>query len=1156
LRLKTLKIERYGCFEDTTLNFTTEPGRINLVLAPNGAGKSVLRHAFHDLLFDIPLRSPMKFRFGNYKGMALRAAAVASDGAAFDFAWIRDGKPQRVTSDPARYAKLRAESTPRQLEQLFALDTARLRQGGTDLKGGDTLADALLSGTGELAGPRKVRAEIEARAKANWTANARQPPLNAALGAVAEARKQVKAAILPPAERERQERALEAEQASLDRAREAQKAAQAEMRRLHRIALVRPHLLALEAAEAWLAAHLGVLLLPAGLEVELAAARVAMAQAEANLNAAVAGEAAAAARAAEIVRDAAAMLQGRRLERLSEDLGKAEEAARDIVDVRARRAAARARVAEGLRAVGRDVPEDDGESLLPPVALLTKARAAIHRHAELAAARNAEAVGLRAAAAQVSAGERAPAAGQAAGDHAADGLAELLDEIRADRNPVQHLAEATKALYAAEAEVLAALALVPGWSADADALRALTLPGEAALERLASALADAHEAARRDEAAADKISAARAAAQTRLGELRAVALPDAAAIKAARARRDRGWQLIHRRAFSAEGPDAAEEAAFCGEEPLPLAFDRSLREADDLADRRIAELDRVSEAERLAAEVARLDGEWSAAVVKVAAARETMAARSSAWAAAVSPLGMEVAATMVDVRRFLAARQAVVTALKVAEPARRAAAAVQAQHAAWAERLAALLGESQADGLSALLARADARLKAAAALQKATLVWETNRKRDLQAQRDRTESLAEADRALDAWSTGWAEILALLGRPAGETPDETAAVLARTEEIERDRREAHGFGERIAGMQENIDRFSAEISALAAALDEPPGADVFAAARRMTARWERAKQTDGLAKEAADILESRRTVLAEAQRGAAAAADQGRAVVAAAGARDLDDAANRIAESAEHTRHAALRDGALAGLAEHGAGLTRAALQAEAASVQGDAMDDAREAADAAMKSANTQVEAAILALNERQTALQAGEDPAPAANALANLAAASANFSRLLEEQLVLRVALEMLDGAMSAVQAETGDGGVDRLSRQFAAVTDGAYGVMLDEEDGATLYAVEHRYPNERKALSELSEGTRDQLYLALRMLALRDHAAVAAPLPFIADDILQTFDDARTVAALRALVELSADVQVIVLTHHAHVAELGATLGDCVRRQGLLF
>jgi uncharacterized protein YhaN len=88
LRLKTLKIERYGCFEDTTLNFTTEPGRINLVLAPNGAGKSVLRHAFHDLLFDIPLRSPMKFRFGNYKGMALRAAAVASDGAAFDFAWI------------------------------------------------------------------------------------------------------------------------------------------------------------------------------------------------------------------------------------------------------------------------------------------------------------------------------------------------------------------------------------------------------------------------------------------------------------------------------------------------------------------------------------------------------------------------------------------------------------------------------------------------------------------------------------------------------------------------------------------------------------------------------------------------------------------------------------------------------------------------------------------------------------------------------------------------------------------------------------------------------------------------------------------------------------------------------------------------------------
>ena len=49
---------------------------------------------------------------------------------------------------------------------------------------------------------------------------------------------------------------------------------------------------------------------------------------------------------------------------------------------------------------------------------------------------------------------------------------------------------------------------------------------------------------------------------------------------------------------------------------------------------------------------------------------------------------------------------------------------------------------------------------------------------------------------------------------------------------------------------------------------------------------------------------------------------------------------------------------------------------------------------------------------------------------------------------------------------------------------------------------------FPGEPKTLEQLSEGTRDQLYLALRILALREHAAGAMPLPFIADDILQTY------------------------------------------------
>ena len=84
MRLKRLQLSNYGSFAQLDLQLATEPGRITLITAPNGAGKSVLRQAFHDILFDIPVQSPMKFRHG-YPGMALHAEAVDAEGVGFSF---------------------------------------------------------------------------------------------------------------------------------------------------------------------------------------------------------------------------------------------------------------------------------------------------------------------------------------------------------------------------------------------------------------------------------------------------------------------------------------------------------------------------------------------------------------------------------------------------------------------------------------------------------------------------------------------------------------------------------------------------------------------------------------------------------------------------------------------------------------------------------------------------------------------------------------------------------------------------------------------------------------------------------------------------------------------------------------------------------------
>ena len=1150
MRLRRLLIEQYGCFERADLAFAAEPGRINLVVAPNGAGKSVLRQAFHDLLFDIPLQSAMKFRF-DYPGMALHAEAVAADGTPFGFGWVRRGKPQRTTTDPARFAELRAGCTSRQFEQLFALDTHRLRQGGTDLKGGETLAGALLSGTGELAPAKAVRAEIAARREANWGPNKSKPPLNAALAGLKHARDRVRGAVQRPAHREQQERELDAQRAVHAAAKRDHQEALADTRRLHRIALTRPHLAALSAAQAWFAGHPNAPALPPGLDQQLADARGGVATARARRQAAQDAYDAAQAQAAEIERDAAAECHAAALARLPEWLGEAEKAAKDLVARRTDHAATLLLVSDALREIGAAVPLEQAGSLVPPGTVTQAARAAITGHAGLRKARDLAEARLRKAQRALMEAEQDPAVAVTL----PDGLAALLLEIRADRSPAQHAAEAADAVRTTQAGLRAALALAPGWTRGAEALRALAPPAEAAFERLDAARLAAETLERDADATLARLTQGREAALAKLASLREQPLPDGAAVASARAARDRGWRLILRRAFSPDGADPAGEQAYAGVEPLPLAFERHLRAADELADRRMAELDRVNEADRLTRLVAALDVECDAACRAAAAAGATAGDAARSWIVACAPFGLGPGSTVADVRGTLAARSRVIQAMQAAEVAAGADADLAAAHAAWTRRLAALLGVPE-QPLAALLALGDARVATAQAAERASTLQQAGQGAARREQGDAAEALAATAAELRDWEAGWAETLIRLGRPPGERPDATATVLDRITALNQHDRDARGLQARIADMQSDLDGFAAAVRALAGALDEPEGPDAAATARALVARSHRAAALDSGWEQAALALRQSREALAGAETRLGEAQHALDATVAAAGATDAEAADARITAAREHSRHTAMRDAALAALREHGDGRPEASLLEEAEAVAPDDMAAQRDAAEAAATDAGARAEAAAIALNTLRTEFDADAEAVVAVEARAELEAAATLYARRLEEQLVLNVASGMLARAMAAVEGDAGNG-LRSISEAFSAVTDGAYGIAAAEDgpDNAALHAVERRRPEERKELHQLSEGTRDQLYLALRLVALRDHCAAGPPLPFIADDILQTFDDARATAALRALVELSAHVQVIVLTHHRHVADLAEGLmPGCVAIQRL--
>jgi uncharacterized protein YhaN len=122
-----------------------------------------------------------------------------------------------------------------------------------------------------------------------------------------------------------------------------------------------------------------------------------------------------------------------------------------------------------------------------------------------------------------------------------------------------------------------------------------------------------------------------------------------------------------------------------------------------------------------------------------------------------------------------------------------------------------------------------------------------------------------------------------------------------------------------------------------------------------------------------------------------------------------------------------------------------------------------------------------------------------------------------------------------------------IQEAQRFFSSFTTGRY-ERIFSLPGENRIAVEDR-TGKRKDTFELSRGTVEQLYLALRFGLVREFARRAEPMPVIMDDILVNFDPDRAREACRALGELSEDQQVLLFTCHPETVELiRAEAGGC--------
>ena len=118
-----------------------------------------------------------------------------------------------------------------------------------------------------------------------------------------------------------------------------------------------------------------------------------------------------------------------------------------------------------------------------------------------------------------------------------------------------------------------------------------------------------------------------------------------------------------------------------------------------------------------------------------------------------------------------------------------------------------------------------------------------------------------------------------------------------------------------------------------------------------------------------------------------------------------------------------------------------------------------------------------------------------------------------------------------------------MNRASEAFRLITRSEYTGLATrpDKDRETLIGLSRHGAS--KLATEMSKGTQFQLYLALRLAGYEEFAAARPSVPFIADDIMETFDEPRSEEVFRLFGQMAQVGQVIYLTHHRHLCELVA-------------
>ncbi len=1152
--MKIMRLDLLACgpFTDLSLDLGRGGEGLHLIYGPNEAGKSSTLRALGYLLFGIPDRCEDAFKH-TYNNLRIGGALRMGNGAIIE-AVRRKGRantlrgPDDCLLDEDRWREACGRISAVDFSRRFGIDHDTLIEGGSEIiKGEGELAEILFAAGAGLASFRKIEEQVRDEALELFKPGGSKPKINAGLSSLGEEQKKLRELQLP---NEKWEAHFKAHQAAVEQRRAVEtelERAEQEKNRLTRLRTALPLAARRKSLRLELCGYTSTVSLPEGfsekrqktvqsLRLEEQIAHGARQRLE-TLRSELGG-----------LKSSPALLSfSKEIDELYPKLGSYRKALSERPKLIIQRKAFEDQARELLAELRGDFPFESIEELR-----LRADQEILIKH--LGTKREKYTANLENALEKTRelSDEIAEMNQRLSATPLPEDLSRLraaLEEPKSCPGIEEDLSRIGATLLNAEEQANLDLAGLELWSGSLDELERLRIPDTDTMEDFEGKFRHVADQIAYRMKEAEKLSGEIRKLQTRVTALRADEAPSVADLDLARSVRTTGWKVI-RRALEGGEVCGEEKIAFIeqlsGVDTLPDAFEKSVLIADELSDRLRREAGRVAELNNLVSTADSLKVEKDEIMDGNELLEKQLENIQREWAGLWTSCGFAPAPPD-KMRKWAAKRSELVRKKMEIRTLWRDA----EQRSNRLEELKGALGQCLSESghtlghdesLREMLGSAEILLAEQTRIATERGLLANSLKQKNQELGKAEARAAKARRELEEWRNEWAEAISPLGLGEKSIPEQANAVLGKLQEIFAKLKESKNLGQRVEEIDAECEVFvkqTAELVDLIA--PESCGANPEEAVRGLnelmaTARDEKNKRDDLTMK----ILREEGE-LADARNNTARLHIEISEILKEAACKEIEDLAEAESRSATKKELLGKLEQVEEQLVELSAGLSIEEFSTEVEGLDPDLIEPLLGQAGeriAQLKEGKSELDQTI---GSERTALGLWDGRGDAAELAQRIQARLADLENKARHYSRLKIAHVLLLRAKERHREKSQGPVLKRTSELFSALTLGAFESIRAGDDEGKNVIVGLRPGGQIVPVRAMSEGTADQLYLALRLASFEHYIASHEPLPLVLDDILVQFDNDRSRAALRVLAEVSGKAQIIMFSHHAHLVEL---------------